>query len=154
MRGIAGILCHMTTETAPSSTSPWVPSDETFAARLAMVRHRQGWNMKEAARACGVPAASWRQWEVDEMIPRNQVTVAKQIATVAGCDFQWLLLGPEGRSAATTRYFAHERVISSGSGRVISGMGHPSSSGGPRGPVISTRPIAGVAQRVAGVVVR
>jgi hypothetical protein len=32
----------------------WVP-ELTFGARLALVRHRMGWNIKEAAAACDLP---------------------------------------------------------------------------------------------------
>ena len=130
---MAGIVWRMTAETqAPPSAPPWVPSDATFAARLAMIRHQLGWNLKEAARACAVPAQSWRQWEIDGMLPRNQVTVAKQIAGAAGCDYLWLLAGPEGRGGKLTRGADH--------GRVVAPAGRPGSAAA-RGAVVGTRPI-------------
>lgn len=126
---MTGILCRMTTETpAPA----WVPSDASFAARLALVRHRMGWNLKEAAHECGFPAQTWRIWEVDGSIPRDQVTVAKQIAGVTGCDYLWLLMGPDLPSSPTRQYFSHDRIVVAADRVQIPA---------PRGPVGRTRPI-------------
>jgi hypothetical protein len=99
-----GILWHMTVETPAATASPWVPTAETFAARLALIRQRMGWNIKEAARACGQPPATWRLWEIDGAQPRNIVAICKAIAGATGCDYLWLLLGPDGgRGPATVR---------------------------------------------------
>lgn len=132
---IAGILCAMTTETVAPA---WVPSDESFAARLAMVRHRMGWNVKEAAHECGFPAQTWRIWEMDGSIPRNQITVAKQIAGVTGCDYLWLLMGPEGAELPTRQYFSHDRVVAAAGRAQVPA---------PRGPVRRTRPMTRGAAR-------
>jgi len=51
-------------------TETWVP-ELTFGARLALVRHKMGWNIKEAATSCGLPAQSWRGWEVDGREPHR-----------------------------------------------------------------------------------
>ncbi len=101
----------MTTETV-SEPTPWVPTVEDFGARLALVRHRMGWNVKEAARECGMPAASWRFWEVDGGQPRNIITIAMTIATRTGCDYLWLVHGPDrGGARPTTRYAPGGRLL-------------------------------------------
>lgn len=80
----------------------WVPTDETFAARLALVRWRMGWNIKEAALACGVPTASWRLWELEHAQPRRLIEVATLISKRTGCDFGWLLAGSRLRERPAT----------------------------------------------------
>ncbi len=47
----------------------WVPDTSTFGARLALVRQRMGWNLKEAALACQLPQGSWREWELKRRKP-------------------------------------------------------------------------------------
>lgn len=93
-----GILSVMSTDVVGTATgeahetpAPWIPTDTTLGARLALVRWRMGWNIKEAAAACAVPAASWRLWEIDGSQPRNLVVIAKKIADRAGCDLGWLV---------------------------------------------------------------
>lgn len=73
----------------------WVPELTSFGARLALVRHRMGWNIKEAAAACGLPAQSWRGWELDGREPHRLVTIAMTISTIAGVDLDWLVYGPD-----------------------------------------------------------
>lgn len=68
----------------------WVPGTASFGARLALVRHRMGWNIKEAALACGVPPASWRAWELNGSSPRDMVNIAIRISKRSGCDTYWL----------------------------------------------------------------
>ena len=76
------------------SATPWVPTDEAFGARLALVRQRMSWgNVKEAALACGLPVESWRTWERDNVRPRDLGTAARKIADRTGCDFFWLATG-------------------------------------------------------------
>lgn len=79
----------MTAET----TGAWIPTDEEFGARLALIRQRFGWNVKEAALACNLPAQSWREWEVSGRSPRNLVDAASRIALRTGVDEFWLLTG-------------------------------------------------------------
>lgn len=70
---------------------PWVPTDATFGARLALIRqHKQWGNVQEAALACGVPVASWRNWERDGRLPRDLMTVTAKIAAATGVDQAWL----------------------------------------------------------------
>lgn len=71
----------------------WIPSDDTFAARLALVRQRMGWNQKEAALACGFPAASWRNWENDGRRPHDLVSTCEAIHARTGARVDWLIKG-------------------------------------------------------------
>ncbi|MGB7235914.1 MAG: XRE family transcriptional regulator [Rhodococcus sp. (in: high G+C Gram-positive bacteria)] len=73
----------------------WVPTLSTFGARLALVRHQMGWNAKEAALACGLPAASWREWELRGREPRGLSDIAQKISEHTGCDDYWLITGRE-----------------------------------------------------------
>jgi hypothetical protein len=73
-----------------------VPEVDTFAARLALIRHTMGWyNVELAARECGVPKESWRHWEKGRSTPRPNllfVTVRK-ISKRTGIDFGWIYGG-------------------------------------------------------------
>lgn len=72
----------------------WIPNaDDSFGARLALVRWKMSWNMKEAALACGLPQQSWRQWEVIGSRPRNYAEVAAAISQATGVDDYWLMTG-------------------------------------------------------------
>lgn len=73
----------------------WVPTTSKFAARLALVRHRMGWNLKEAALACGLPQGSWREWELKGRDPRGMQDVVDKIAEHTGVDDYWLMTGRE-----------------------------------------------------------
>jgi hypothetical protein len=70
-----------------------VPATDTFAARLALIRQRMGWNLKEAALACALPASSWRGWELSGSRPHNYVEVCRVISTTTGCNYRWLVDG-------------------------------------------------------------
>lgn len=76
-------------------TAGWVPSAETFPARLALVRQRMGWNVKEAALACGLGVSTWRGWEIDGSRPQNYVEVCRSIASATGCNYRWLMDGDD-----------------------------------------------------------
>lgn len=94
MRYVSGMLNDMSTSTALAG---WVADDSTFGARLALIRQRMGWgNVKEAALACGVPVASWRNWERDGRLPRDLIQVSGQISRTTGCDQAWLAGLPTG----------------------------------------------------------
>lgn len=100
----------MTGPTTPEQVA-WVQADDDFGSRLALIRHRMRWNVKEAARECGVPAATWRLWE-EGASPRNLVTIAMTIAARTGADVDWLIKGPsratlEARAQDTRWYPAH-----------------------------------------------
>lgn len=116
----------MTQSTAPQTSrpAPWIPDASTFGARLALIRQHMKWtNVAQAARECGVPADSWRNWE-EGMEPRRLITIAMTIATRTGVDLDWLVYGP-ARAAAkaadpTNKYVPRDplaaRVVTVGRG--------------------------------------
>jgi transcriptional regulator with XRE-family HTH domain len=130
----------MSTETV-GAQQQWIPTTDSFGARLALVRHRMGWNIKEAAQKCSVAPATWRLWEIDGATPRNLITVSMTIASVTGCDYLWLVHGPNrGGAKPTDERATGPRLIAT----VGDPNGHrsPSSRRGPLGsrPVRQTRP--------------
>lgn len=80
----------------PTTEDHWVPED-TFGARLALVRQHFGWNVKKAADCCGIPVQNWRSWESGRL-PRNLYDVVTTIAERTGVDRTWLLGGGPLRS--------------------------------------------------------
>lgn len=95
-------LCHMTAvqgEPRPANLGQgWTVDDSTFGARLALVRQRMQWNIKEAARECGIPAASWGSWESGSM-PRRYTEMCQLIADRTGADVSWLVMGPSAQAS-------------------------------------------------------
>lgn len=92
------------TGTQPA-TGPWVPDASTFGARLALIRQRMKWgNVAQAAKECGVPTESWRNWE-EGREPRRLVTIALAIATRTNVDLDWLVYGPARASARVTEEY-------------------------------------------------
>lgn len=87
----------------------WIPDTATFGARLALVRWRMGWNLKEAATECNLPSTnSWSNWEEGAM-PRNYVDVVNRIVLRTRVDKVWLMTGegspePTGPKAGTSDY--------------------------------------------------
>jgi transcriptional regulator with XRE-family HTH domain len=89
--------------TQPVDGPGWIPTDDTFGARLALVRQRMGWTtVAEAAMACGIPTKSWRNWECAEMQPRSFVGRSELIAQRTGVDIDWLIRGVRKPGAPTT----------------------------------------------------
>ena len=74
-----------------SATTAWTP-EGTFAERLALIRIHHGWNVKEAALACGISPATWRTWEGGAS-PHKYPEQCQQIAERAGIDYLWLMTG-------------------------------------------------------------
>ena len=72
-----------------------IPRTNSFGARLALIRWQMGWNMKEAALACGFSQQSWRGWELQGHDPRGFAEVAERIAERTGIDEYWILTGKE-----------------------------------------------------------
>lgn len=68
-----------------------VPLD-TFGCRLAQIRQAMGWNVEEAASACGLVGQTWRNWEAGTT-PRNVLVIADQIAVRTGCNARWIVWG-------------------------------------------------------------
>lgn len=79
----------------------WTP-EGTFPERLALIRVHHGWNVKEAALACGIARATWASWEAGKS-PHNYVEVCRKIADAAGVDPLWLISGslPSGSPGAS-----------------------------------------------------
>lgn len=107
LRVMSRMLCHMTAvqgEPRPSNLEQgWTVDDGTFGARLALVRQRMQWNIKEAARECGVPAASWGTWEAGSL-PRRYTEICRLIADRTGASYLWLLTGPQGQTRTMASY--------------------------------------------------
>ncbi|ACI06248.1 immunity repressor [Mycobacterium phage BIB8] len=76
-----------------STVRDWVPTADDFATRLVLVRHQMGWNLKEAAMACGIKAQSWREWELENRKPRDYEGVCRQVSARSGCNLVWLMTG-------------------------------------------------------------
>lgn len=81
----------------------WVPSADSFGARLALVRQHLGLNVKAAAERAGLDHSSWGTWERGRQ-PRDLVDKARQISAALGCDFIWLLTGSSEGGNATGEY--------------------------------------------------
>lgn len=71
----------------------WVPTTDTFASRLILTRHKMGWNAKEAALACGILQATWREWETFGRLPRDLAGVCNKIHNRTGVNAIWLMTG-------------------------------------------------------------
>ncbi|BCJ45367.1 hypothetical protein GCM10010168_86360 [Actinoplanes ianthinogenes] len=100
-------LCLMTAvhgEPSPANegtaTEGWTVDDSQFGARLALVRQRMRWNIKEAAQACGIAPASWASWE-DGAMPRKYTEICEKIAARTGANYLWLVAGPGGKPRAS-----------------------------------------------------
>lgn len=87
-------LAHET----PDPSEPWTPED-TYGARLALIRQRMRWNVKEAATFCGINHQSWRNWESGG-VPQDVYATSAKIAAAAGCSESWLV-GGQNRKAMT-----------------------------------------------------
>lgn len=129
------------TEEPTAQQAPgWTANDATFGARLALIRQHMGWgNIAKAAKECGVPTDSWRNWEVDGREPHRLVTIALAIATRTGCDYLWLVHGPARGTVSTTRQYPDDpfaRVI-----RTVEAQS-PLGRRDTTRPVRQTRPIA------------
>lgn len=92
-----------------SAEQGWVPSDSEFASRLALVRNKLGWNAKEAALACGLPAQSWRNWENGKR-PHDYAAVCQAIAKRTGANVEWLALGTPTTRSSTWSPFHGESL--------------------------------------------
>ena len=128
----------MTTPEIQAQAAGWTPDDSTFGARLALVRQRMGWgNVDKAARECGIPVETWRSWERDKREPHRLVTIAMAIATRTGCDYLWLVHGPQ-RGAIRTLAEISARVLTR-----RKASENPSTFGhlGTTRPVRQTRPL-------------
>jgi transcriptional regulator with XRE-family HTH domain len=132
----------MTTPTeAPQAADRWEPTLDTFGARLAAIRHKLGWNVKEAALACGLPPQNWRNWEAGDE-PRRLVTIAMAIAGRTGVGLDWLVYGPDRGAISAPRDLTvrYPRTPRRGVGeRVITQVGHGDARRRPGGRVTPVR---------------
>lgn len=71
----------------------WTPED-TFGARLALIRQRFHWNVSEAATACGIAPATWTKWEEGAQ-PRDYMATCHKIASTVNCSEKWLVAGAQ-----------------------------------------------------------
>lgn len=97
----------------PITDTAWIPSTATFGARLALVRWRMGWNVREAAQACDLKESNWRGWELDGRLPHRLNEVAGKIAATTGASKYWLIDG-EGQPSdykATLSQPAFEGIV-------------------------------------------
>ena len=72
--------------------SNWIPDVSTFGARLALVRWRMGWNLREAERECNITQNLWGGWETGKE-PRSFVETVNRIVLRTGVDRVWLMTG-------------------------------------------------------------
>ena len=70
----------------------WIPDTSTFGARLALVRWRMGWNLREAERECNITQNLWGGWE-DGKEPRNFIEIVNRIVLRTGVEKVWLMTG-------------------------------------------------------------
>lgn len=70
----------------------WIPTDDEFNIRLAMVRTMMDWNETEASLKCGFSPNNWANWERGAT-PRGYPDVCKKIAERTGVDVTWLMMG-------------------------------------------------------------
>lgn len=70
----------------------WIPDFSTFGARLALIRWRMGWNIREAERECHLSQNTWGNWE-EGALPRDLNSVANRIVLRTQVAKYWLLTG-------------------------------------------------------------
>lgn len=85
-------MCYVQSMHNDTSAKNWIPDVSTFGARLALVRWRMGWNMKEAERECNITQNAWSKWE-DGALPRNYVEIVNRVVLRTGVDKMWLMTG-------------------------------------------------------------
>jgi len=56
-----------------------------------MIRNARGWNIREAALACGIGPQSWRNWEIGGRLPREYPAICARISAAADISLPWLL---------------------------------------------------------------
>lgn len=77
-------------------TRNWIPTADPFGARLALIRQKMQWNLKEASIECGFTINQWASWEAGRM-PRGYQDVCQQISKRTGVDLVWLMLGSQSQ---------------------------------------------------------
>lgn len=98
--GLCGFCRKLRGMAAPQhddGSDGWVAED-TWGARLALVRQRMGWNYEQAGHACEIEPETWRQWEKVGRSPRKIHEVARRISDQSGANYVWLMAGGPLRS--------------------------------------------------------
>lgn len=70
----------------------WRPRD-TFGARLRLIRGELGIDIGQAAERCGVPVATWSNWERKGASPRDLLDVVLRIEHAFHVERDWLMWG-------------------------------------------------------------
>jgi transcriptional regulator with XRE-family HTH domain len=83
----------MTQPSVATTDRGWTVDDSTFGARLALIRQRMDWNIKEAGDQTGIAPSTWTEWERKGREPSSILASVRQIADRTGCDYFWLLTG-------------------------------------------------------------
>lgn len=87
-----GTMPYMTTVIDMRGRRGTIPPD-TFAVRLGIVRTVMRWNRKDAQRATGIGAETWRLWETEERQCSTMEATCRKIAAVTGFSYEWLMVG-------------------------------------------------------------
>lgn len=77
--------------TNPAGGGPWIP-ENSFGARLRMVRRELGLSVEDVADVCGLSASTWSYWERGGHPQKMNETVDK-ITQATGVDRDWLMWG-------------------------------------------------------------
>lgn len=91
----------------------WIPATDTFGARLALVRWRMGWNIKEAERECRLTQNTWAGYE-NGREPRRYIEVVNRIALRTQVNKLWLMDGsgsPENAPETPTMDYGYEGSV-------------------------------------------
>jgi hypothetical protein len=81
----------MSEQTSVVELDSWIPQD-SFGARLALIRQHLHVNVNRAALMCGLDGENWRNWESGKN-PRDFELVCHKIAEATGCSIGWLMMG-------------------------------------------------------------
>lgn len=81
----------------------WIPDTSSFAARLALVRWRMGWNVREAERECHISQNSWAGYESGRE-PRKFIEIVNRIVLRTGVDRVWLMTGEGSPEPETNQH--------------------------------------------------
>ncbi len=86
----------MTINAEQTTITDWVPSTDTFGARLALVRQKMGWNQKQASEECDLSINAWARYE-DEGGVADLIGTVRKIVSRTGVNEMWLLTGVKGK---------------------------------------------------------
>jgi len=87
----------------------WIPDTAQFGARLALVRWKMRWNLKEASLECGLTQNSWQNWEEGAQ-PRNYMDAVDRIVKRTQVSRMWLMMG-EGKPSDYKAPVSHALIV-------------------------------------------